>query len=146
MLTYGDGVSDIDIDELLRFHKKHGKALTMTAVQPEGRFGAMDLGEYDQLTTSWKNQKATEPGSMVVFLYASLKFLSILIRGMQRSGSGRPLRKWQPMANYMPTNTMDSGSPWICCATKCNLKNCGIKELHHGKAGNKQTIWRNLLG
>lgn len=49
MLTYGDGVSDIDIAELLRFHKKHGKAITMTAVQPEGRFGAMDLGEYDQV-------------------------------------------------------------------------------------------------
>ncbi len=49
MLTYGDGVSDINIDELLRFHNKHGKALTMTAVQPEGRFGAMDLGEHDQV-------------------------------------------------------------------------------------------------
>lgn len=49
MLTYGDGVSDIDIAELLRFHNKHGKAITMTAVQPEGRFGAMDLGEHDQV-------------------------------------------------------------------------------------------------
>lgn len=49
MLTYGDGVSDIDIAELLRFHNKHGKAITMTAVQPEGRFGAMDLGDNDQV-------------------------------------------------------------------------------------------------
>jgi glucose-1-phosphate cytidylyltransferase len=45
MLTYGDGVSDIDINKLLAFHKSHGKALTMTAVQPEGRFGAMDLDQ-----------------------------------------------------------------------------------------------------
>lgn len=44
-LTYGDGVSDIDIASLLEFHKKHGKSLTMTAVQPEGRFGAMDIEE-----------------------------------------------------------------------------------------------------
>jgi glucose-1-phosphate cytidylyltransferase len=43
MLTYGDGVSDIKIDKLLEFHKFHGKTLTMTAVQPEGRFGAMEL-------------------------------------------------------------------------------------------------------
>src|SRR5688572_5656524 len=41
MLTYGDGVGNVKIDELLKFHKKHGKSLTMTAVQPEGRFGAM---------------------------------------------------------------------------------------------------------
>lgn len=45
MLTYGDGLSDIDINALLEFHKSHGKSLTMSAVQPDGRFGAMDLGE-----------------------------------------------------------------------------------------------------
>ena len=43
MLTYGDGVSDVDINKLLDFHKSHGKAITMTAVQPEGRFGAIDI-------------------------------------------------------------------------------------------------------
>lgn len=43
MLTYGDGVSDVDIPKLIAFHKSHGEILTMTAVQPEGRFGAMEL-------------------------------------------------------------------------------------------------------
>ena len=43
MLTYGDGVADIDIDELLAFHKSHGKLATVTAVQPEGRFGSMEI-------------------------------------------------------------------------------------------------------
>ncbi len=43
MLTYGDGVSDINIRELVNFHKSHGKAITMTAVMPEGRFGALDI-------------------------------------------------------------------------------------------------------
>lgn len=42
LLTYGDGVSDVDLSELIRFHKKHGKLITMTAVQPEGRFGALE--------------------------------------------------------------------------------------------------------
>ena len=41
MLTYGDGVSDIDINKLVEFHKAHGKIGTMTSVQPEGRFGAL---------------------------------------------------------------------------------------------------------
>ena len=45
MLTYGDGVSNIDIQDLMTFHKQHGKALTMTAVQPEGRFGAISMNE-----------------------------------------------------------------------------------------------------
>ena len=42
MLTYGDGVSDINIKELVDFHKQNGKIATMTAVQPEGRFGVLD--------------------------------------------------------------------------------------------------------
>ncbi len=43
MLTYGDGVSDINIQKLVEFHKKKGKTATMTAVQPAGRFGALDI-------------------------------------------------------------------------------------------------------
>jgi len=43
MLTYGDGVSDINIKELVNYHKSTGKVLTMTSVQPEGRFGALDI-------------------------------------------------------------------------------------------------------
>lgn len=41
MLTYGDGVSDVDLTELVSFHKSHGKAITMTSVQPEGRYGSL---------------------------------------------------------------------------------------------------------
>ncbi len=41
--TYGDGVSDVDITKLLSFHKSHGKLATVTAVQPPGRYGALQL-------------------------------------------------------------------------------------------------------
>jgi glucose-1-phosphate cytidylyltransferase len=44
MLTYGDGVADINLNELLAFHKSHGKTATVTAVQLEARFGGMDIG------------------------------------------------------------------------------------------------------
>lgn len=40
-LTYGDGVSDVDLNKLLAFHKSHGKALTVTGVHPPGRFGEL---------------------------------------------------------------------------------------------------------
>lgn len=45
MLTYGDGVSDVDMDALLASHRAHGKAVTMTSVQPDGRFGTFDADE-----------------------------------------------------------------------------------------------------
>jgi len=43
LLTYGDGLSDLDINKSIEFHKSHGKHMTLTSVQPEGRFGALDL-------------------------------------------------------------------------------------------------------
>lgn len=43
MVTYGDGVSNINISELVDYHRKHGKIGTMSAVQPEGRFGVLDI-------------------------------------------------------------------------------------------------------
>ena len=43
LLTYGDGVSDVNIFELVEFHNSHGKTITMTSVQPEGRYGSLIL-------------------------------------------------------------------------------------------------------
>lgn len=43
MLTYGDGVSDVDLDKLIAFHKAKGKLATITAVQPGGRFGTLEI-------------------------------------------------------------------------------------------------------
>ena len=43
MLTWGDGVSNVNLDELLKFHRSHGKLATLTAVRPAARFGHLDL-------------------------------------------------------------------------------------------------------
>ena len=45
MMTYGDGVADVDIKDLLKFHKSHGRIATITAAQPVGRFGALNLSD-----------------------------------------------------------------------------------------------------
>ena len=50
MLTYGDGVANINIKELVEFHKSHKKIITMTSVQPEGRFGALNITENNKIT------------------------------------------------------------------------------------------------
>ena len=49
LLTYGDGVANVDIQATLDFHKKHGKLMTMTSAQPDGRFGALDINENDKV-------------------------------------------------------------------------------------------------
>lgn len=51
MLTYGDGVADIDLKKLLEFHRCHGKIATMTVVQPEGKFGALEVDNNGLVTT-----------------------------------------------------------------------------------------------
>jgi glucose-1-phosphate cytidylyltransferase len=45
MLTYGDGVADVNIDELLKFHQSHGRLATLTSVQVPGRFGNLNINQ-----------------------------------------------------------------------------------------------------
>lgn len=59
MLTYGDGVGDIDIDALLAFHRSHGKVLTVTGVRPPGRFGELRYDESGLVTGFNEKPQAT---------------------------------------------------------------------------------------
>lgn len=63
MLTYGDGLADVNLHELLEFHRSHGKIATVTAVQPAGRFGLLGLDERDQVTTF--NEKPVGDGGWI---------------------------------------------------------------------------------
>ena len=58
MLTYGDGVIDLNINELVAFHQSHGRLATVTAVRPQARFGGMSLN--DQVVTEFKEKPQTE--------------------------------------------------------------------------------------
>jgi glucose-1-phosphate cytidylyltransferase len=49
MLTYGDGVSNVNIPELIEFHKKSGRCVTLTAVQPTGKFGALSITDNNRV-------------------------------------------------------------------------------------------------
>ena len=55
LLTYGDGVADVDLARLLAFHESHGRACTVTAVQPSGRFGSLTV-EQDGRISSFKEK------------------------------------------------------------------------------------------
>jgi glucose-1-phosphate cytidylyltransferase len=78
LLTWGDGVSTIDLDELVRFHKRHGKLATVSAVRPPARFGKLDIQgnqvvafeEKPQLGEGWIN------GGFMVFQPEVLEMIS----------------------------------------------------------------------
>jgi glucose-1-phosphate cytidylyltransferase len=59
MLTYGDGVSNVNISDLEKFHASHGKIATMTAIRPEGRFGMLDVQNGQIHSFREKNQTDT---------------------------------------------------------------------------------------
>ena len=60
MLTWGDGLSDIDLDELLAFHRSHGKLATVTAVRPPARYGHLEFGKNGQITEFSEKPQAAE--------------------------------------------------------------------------------------
>jgi glucose-1-phosphate cytidylyltransferase len=79
MLTYGDGVADVDITKLLAFHKAHGKIATLTAVRPPARFGSimmeddgriLEFKEKPQVAEGWIN------GGFFVFDYKVFDYLT----------------------------------------------------------------------
>ena len=51
LLTYGDGVADVNVNEIIKSHNQSGKTVTVTAVQPSGRFGALDIDENNQVNS-----------------------------------------------------------------------------------------------
>lgn len=131
MLTYGDGVSDINIDELVKFHKLHGKAITISSTQPEGRFGALGL-DGDKVESFLEKPKGDggwinigyfvcEPivfdyitdGDETIFEQAPLKNLAQKGEMMTYKHNGF----WKPMDSLKDKNDLnklwDSGkAPW----------------------------------
>ena len=64
MLTYGDGVSNVDLNALLKQHQSSGKTVTLTGIQPGGRFGVLDIAENSDTVTGFR-EKAKEDGGWI---------------------------------------------------------------------------------
>ena len=93
--TYGDGVSDVDIQSLIKFHRQHGRIATITAVQPPGRYGALER-QGDQVTGFV--EKPPGDGGLINggFFVLSPKCLE-LIDGDQTSWEVEPLTRLTKM-------------------------------------------------
>ena len=111
-MTYGDGVSDIDINKLLNNHKKNKKVCTLTAVRPPARFGELKISgnkvktfnEKPQLNQGWIN------GGFFVFNYEIFKFLNNKNQMLERE----PIQKLLKKKNI---NAYKHKSFWMCMDT-----------------------------
>lgn len=57
LLTYGDGVSNININELIKYHQQNNKLVTVTAIQPSGKFGALNINENNEVNSFLEKPK-----------------------------------------------------------------------------------------
>lgn len=132
MLTYGDGVSDVNIKELLSFHHEHGKLVTITTTQPVGRFGGVEIDKKTNTIYSFK-EKIREDQSWVNagFMVLNKKIFEYLGEGNEMMESG-PLERiaamgemvgyrhkgfWSPMDTLRDKNYLESlwnkkKAPW----------------------------------
>ena len=60
MLTYGDGISDINLDSLIKWHRKQKRVVTISATQPEGRFGTLKINDKTNQVHGFKEKARTE--------------------------------------------------------------------------------------
>ncbi|MEL6188458.1 MAG: glucose-1-phosphate cytidylyltransferase, partial [Myxococcota bacterium] len=80
-MTYGDGVSDVDMRAELEFHKSHGKLATLAAIQPPGRFGALDLTEENGIQRFMEKPKGDKSWINGGFFILSPKVFDYITEG-----------------------------------------------------------------
>ncbi len=131
LLTYGDGVGDIDISATLSFHREHGRLATMTAVQPEGRFGAFTLAADQPLVTSFSEKPKGDgawvnggffvlnPGVIDYIQDSSTVWEQEPLKQLASDGEIAAYRHkgfWMPMDTLRDRNVLEEhwnrGAPW----------------------------------
>ena len=128
--TYGDGLADVDIGKLIAFHKSHGKKATVTAVQPPGRFGAIEKS--GEQVTGFIEKPRGDGGLINGGFFVLSPTCIDLIDGDETSWEGPPISKlaadgevmafdhhgfWQPMDTLREKNYLEElwnlgRAPW----------------------------------
>lgn len=93
LLTYGDGIADIDINKLIAFHTSHGKAITMTSSQPDGRFGALEVGKGDRVNEFKEKPKGDGSWINAGFFVCEPKVFDYILEGDLSVFEQGPLQK-----------------------------------------------------
>ena len=113
LLTYGDGVADVDLDALVKFHKGHGKMVTISAVHPGARFGELDIN--DNIVTSFKEKPQVTQGWINGGYFVIEPEFFNLIEGDSTILEKEPLEKVAQMGELM---SYHHDGFWQCMDTK----------------------------
>lgn len=114
LLTYGDGVSDINISDLVEYHKSHGKMLTMTSVQPDGRFGSVEISAENKVTKFLEKPKGDGSWINGGFFVCQPEVLSYINEGDSTIWERSPLEK---LAEQGEVFTYKHRGFWKCMDT-----------------------------
>ena len=112
-LTYGDGVSDVDLTRLVAFHKTHGKLATVTAVRPPARFGGLDL-DGDAVRAFTEKSQASEGWINGGFFVLQPQVLDLITgdevlwehEPLERLAHDGQLRAWRHEGFWQPMDTL----------------------------------------
>jgi glucose-1-phosphate cytidylyltransferase len=113
MLTYGDGVADVDLGALLEFHKSHGKMVTVSAVRPSARFGELEM--QDQQVITFQEKPQTGQGWINGGYFIIEPEFFDLIEGDEMILEREPLEKAASMGELM---AYQHDGYWQCMDTK----------------------------
>ena len=128
IVTYGDGLADVDVRALLKFHQEHGRLATVTTVQPLSRFGVLDVGP-DGMVEQFREKPQVDGWVNAGFFVFGRKVFDYLnddctlehaplerLAKEQQLGAFRHEGFWQPMDTYREAKLLndlwDAGAPW----------------------------------
>ena len=139
MMTYGDGVADIDMNELLAFHRDHGKTATLTAVSLEQRFGVLDIGE-DGTISSFREKKRRDSNRVNVGYMVLEPAIFDYIEGDSTVFEKSPLER---LAAEGQIAAYRYDGYWQCMDTKREMDKlpgrCGRTKV-------RQVCWKGICG
>ena len=134
MLTWGDGLSNINLNELLSFHRAHGKLATLTAVRPPARYGHLELNG-DSIEKFSEKPQTGEGWINGAFFVLEPKAFDYIEGDETRNGKKSLWRIWRETSSSWPLSILLFGSAWTPSEKNIYFKNYGTPGIHLGKSG-----------
>ena len=135
MLTYGDGVSDVDLTKLLHQHEKSGNLVTLTGIQPGGRFGVLDIE--DTTVTAFK-EKAVEGGGWINggFMVAEPELFSYI----ENDATILERKPFEQLSTQRKLGVYKHNGYWLCMDTQ---RDKVALEIAWANGDAKWKVWEN---